>query len=50
MHLLVSIFSHPNKNGTMFYEYDITWMAMYQMTLGSYNVIIHYNQIRHYHI
>ncbi|CAL8109963.1 unnamed protein product [Orchesella dallaii] len=29
--------SHPDRNGTMFYEYDVTWMAMYQMTLGSYS-------------
>jgi hypothetical protein len=29
---------HPDQNGTLFSEFDATWMAMYQMTLGSYNV------------
>ncbi|CAG7720996.1 unnamed protein product [Allacma fusca] len=29
--------SHPNANLTLFEEYHTTWMALYQMTLGSYD-------------
>jgi transient receptor potential cation channel subfamily V protein 6 len=29
---------HPDRAGTQFNDFDGTWMALYQMTLGFYNV------------
>lgn len=37
---------HPQLQSTLFYTYPSTWMALFQTTLGDYNVSFLHSVIR----